>query len=133
MLYNFEILLVGFVLLLPLVVFGVAWARSNRFYSSHSVLKRQKVFYRTALVASSVSALTYLGYWSWRACSLYGITLPFTVLVVLERFLYLSRFLSASAVACFLFGRGPHRFLAATTSLWVTLQIWLHNGIIHWA
>jgi hypothetical protein len=54
-------------------------------------------------------------------------------LLILERFLYLSRLLSAVAIICFFIGRGPYRFLVALTTLWVTLQIWVHDDIIHWA
>lgn len=133
MLYNFEVSLAGLVLLSPLVVLAVTWARCSKFYRSRPVPKPQKVLYCVALVAASASTLAYIGYWGWRACSLYEISIPFTTLLVLERFMYVSRLLSPVAVGCFFFGRGPYRFLAIAVTLWVTLQVWLHHGVIHWA
>lgn len=133
MLYDLETIIIGAVLLLPLAVLGLAWARINTFYASHPARRRQRVLYRTALVVASVSALAYLGYWSWRVCSLYQIVFPFTVLIVLERFLYLSRVLSLVSIFCFILGRGPHRILTTVATFWITLQIWIHNDLIHWA
>ena len=133
MLYDLEVWLAGSILLLPVVVLGLAWARSSRFYSSHPIPQRQRILYRVALVAASVSALAYVGYWGWRVCGLYRIMLPFSALLLLDRFLYLSRLLSAVAIVCFLIGRGPYRGMTTLTTLWVTLQIWVHREIIHWA
>jgi hypothetical protein len=133
MLFDLEVWLAGLFLLFPVPVLGVAWARSHRFYSGHRIQQRQKNLYLVALVAASVSTLGYLGYWGWRICGLYRIMLPFMALLILERFLYLSRLLSAVAMICFFIGRGPYRVLVALTTLWVMLQIWLYDGIIHWA
>jgi hypothetical protein len=133
MLYDLEVFLVGSILLLPVVVIGLAWGRSSRFYRNHPIPQRQRIFYRVALVAASVSVLAYVGYWSWRVCGLYRIMLPSLILLSLERFLQLSKLFSAVAIICFLIGRGPHRVLVTLTTLWVTLQVWLHGGIIHWA
>jgi hypothetical protein len=133
MFHDLEVWLAGLSLLFPVPVFGVAWARSCRFYSDREIKQRQENLYLVALMAASVSTLAYLGYWGWRVCGLYRITLPLMALLILERFLYLSRLLSAVAIICFYIGRGPYRVLVVLTTLWVTLQIWMHDGIIHWA
>ena len=86
-----------------------------------------------ALVAASVSTLAYLGYWGLRVWGLYQITLPFTALLTLERFLYAGRLLSAVAIVGLFIGRGPYRVLVTLATLWVMLQLWTHDGIIHWA
>jgi len=70
-----------------------------------------------ALVAASVGTLAYLGYWRWRVCGLYQITLPFTALLALERFLYASRLLSAVAIVGLFIGRGPYRVLVTLATL----------------
>ncbi|SRR6266849_3052650 len=104
MLYDLEVWLAGLILLLPVLVLGFAWARSRRFYNSQPIQQRQKILYLVALVAASVSTLAYLGYWGWRVCGLYRITLPFMALLILERFLNLSKLLSAVAIVCFFIG-----------------------------
>jgi hypothetical protein len=133
MLYHLEIWIVGVVLSLPVLVLGLAWARVVRLRSDGSIQRRQRVFYLVALAAVSVSTVAYLGYWSWRICTLYRVELSFTSLLVLERSIYACRLLSLVAIACLLIGRGPHRVLLIVTTLWVMLQLWVHDGIIHWA
>jgi uncharacterized membrane-anchored protein len=86
-----------------------------------------------ALVAGSASTLAYLGYWSWRACQVYRVTLPFVALLTIERLMYVSRALSIAAIVCLLIGRGPYRVSVVLATLWVTFQLWVHDGIIHWA
>jgi hypothetical protein len=131
MLYDLEAWLVGLILLLPVLVLAFAWARSRRFYNSQPIQQRERNLYFVALVAASVSTLAYLGYWGWRVCGLYRITLPYMALLILKRFLYLSRLFSAIAVVCFFIGRGPYRVLLVVTTLWVMMQIWVHDGMIH--
>lgn len=133
MIYDLKIWLAASILALPIVVLGLAWAGSSRFYGRHPIPKRQRIVYRVALLAASLSTLAYLGYWGWRVCGLYRIMLPSPALLVIEGSLNLSKLLSAVAIVCFLIGRGPYRVSAILTTLWVTLQIWLHGGIIHWA
>jgi len=134
MLYDLEVCLGGALLLLPIVVFGLAWARTNAYYSSgHLISNRQRIVYRVALVAASVSTIAYAGYWAWRICGLYVVSPPLLAVLVLEHCLFVSRGLSALAVLCFLIGRGPYWILATVTTIWVTLQLWVHDGIMHWA
>jgi hypothetical protein len=95
-------LLAGLILLSPILVFGLAWAKINRFYHGRQVERQQKLFYLVALVAGSVSTLAYLGYWTWRVCQMYHATLPFFVLLTLDRLIYASRLLSVAAMACLL-------------------------------
>ncbi|HYM77367.1 MAG TPA: hypothetical protein VE377_15440 [Candidatus Dormibacteraeota bacterium] len=133
MLYDLKVWLTGLILLLPIPVLALAWMRRSRFYAGHEVQERQKTLYLAALLAASLSAAAYLEFWSWRVCGLYGITPPLAVLLILERFLFVTRLLSAIAIVCFFLGRGPYRLLLILTTLWVTVQIWMHSRIIHWA
>ena len=86
-----------------------------------------------ALVAGSASTLAYLGYWGWRVCQMYRVTLPFVALLTIERLMYVSRALSVVAIVCLLIGRGPYRVPVVLATLWVMFQLWVHGGIIHWA
>lgn len=131
MLYDMEVWGAGLILLSPALVLGIAWARSRQFYSSKPIRRHQKLLYLVALGAASVSTLAYLGYWGCRVCGLYQVTLPFTALLALEGFLYASRLLSAIAIVGLFIGRGPHRVLVTLATLWVMLQLWTHDGIIH--
>jgi|KBSMisStaDraftv2_1062788.scaffolds.fasta_scaffold36772_2 hypothetical protein len=131
--YGLRIWLVGLVLLLPVAVLGLAWAKSSRFFSTHTTARRQRILYLVALVSASVSALAYLCYWGWRVCRLYGVVLPLSPLIVLDRFLLLSRLLSIVAIVCFVIGKGPYRVLVILATLWIAVQIWVHDGVIHWA
>ena len=133
MLHDLSVWLEGLTLLSPILVFGLAWARINRYYHGGQVQRRQRLFYMAALVAGSVSTLAYLGYWSWRVCQMYHATLPFVGLLTLERLIHVSRTLSFVAIACLVFGRGPYRILLVLATLWVTFQLWMHGDIIHWA
>lgn len=133
MLFGLEVWLAGLILLLPGIVLGIAWVKNGRFYSSHNIAAPQRVLFRVALITASISTLAYFGYWGWRVCGMYHIVFPFSALLVLDRFLFLSRFFSALAIICFLIGRGPYRVLTTLATVWVMLQIWLHGGVIHWA
>ena len=133
MLFSLKVWLAGLILLLPVLVLALAWARRTSYYSGCEVLQRQKTLYLLALVAASVSTVSYLGYWTWRGCGLYHVTTPFIVLLTLERFMYMSAVLSAVAMVCFFLGRGPYRFPLVLTTLWVMLPIWVQGSIIHWA
>jgi hypothetical protein len=133
MLYDLGVWLAGLILVSPILVFAVAWAKINRFYRSRQIQRRQKLFYLVALVAGSVSTVAYVGYWSWRISQLYHGTVPFIVLLSLERLIYVARVLSMAAIPCLLIGRGPYRILLVLATLWVILQLWVHGGIIHWA
>jgi len=133
MLYNLGIWIVGVMLLSPAFVLSLAGLRIGRFYVSRRIHKRDKFFYLTALLAASVSTLTYLCYWGWRLCELYRITVPFIVLLNLDRSIYVCRFVSALAVVGLLIGRGPCRVLVVLATLWVMFQLWAHGGVIHWA
>jgi hypothetical protein len=132
MIYALGVWIGGLILLFPVAVVGLAWARRKAFYRNSTTKHGQKILYLVALIAASVSTLAYLGYWGWRICQLYQITLPFTVLLTLERSVRICRILSATAIICFLIGRGPYRILLALATLWVLLQLW-RGGIIHWA
>ena len=131
--YGLGVWLAGLVLLLPIAVFGIAWARRGQFYSTYATSLPRRNLYLVALVAASVSVFAYLGYWVWRICMLYRITIPFSALFVLEYALYFSRVLSIVAIICFFIGRGPYRILVILATFWVALQTWIHGGIIHWA
>lgn len=95
----------------------------TRYYGGHELPQRQRTLYLLAMVAASVRTVSDLGYWGWRVCGLYQITAPWTVLIILERFMYLSEVLSAVAIICFFLGRGPYRFALVLTTLWVMLPI----------
>jgi hypothetical protein len=132
MVYDVGVWISGLILLIPVVVLGTAWA-TRRGFSRNSATKHwQEILYLTALVAASASTLAYLGYWGWRLCQLYEITLPFMVLLTLEWSIRVCRMLSATAIVGFLIGRGPYRIPLALAMLWVLLQLW-RGGIIHWA
>ena len=133
MLYDLGIWLAALFLLSPILVFGLAWAKINRFYCGKQVQRRQRVSYMVALVAGSASTLAYLGYWGWRVCQMYHAALPFVALLTIERLMFVSRALSTGAIACLLIGRGPYRAPVLLATLWVMLQLWVHGGIIHWA
>jgi len=132
MLYDLIVWLEGLILVSPILVFGLAWAKINRFYCGKQVQRRQRIAYMVALVAGSASTLAYLGYWSWRVCQVYHATVPFVVLLTIERSIYVSRVLSIAAIGCLLMGRGPYRIPLVLATLWVTFQLWAHRGIIHW-
>jgi len=133
MFYDMEVPVAGLILFLPVLVLGIAWARSRQFYNGNAIYPWQKLLYLVALVAASMSTLAYLGYWGWRVRRLYQIALPFTALLTLERFLYASRLLSAVAIVGLFIERGLHRILVTLATLWVMLQLRMHDGIIHWA
>jgi hypothetical protein len=133
MLCSLSVWLAGLILLLPVLVLASAWARRTRYYGGHEIPQRQKTLYLLAIVAASVSTVSYLGYWGWRVCGLYRVSPPLMALVILERFMYISEVLSAVAIICFFLGRGPYRFPLVLTTLWLMLPIWVHGRIIHWA
>ena len=76
---------------------------------------------------------TYIGYWSWRVCQLYHAVIPLPVLLGLDRLIYVAKPASIAAMVCLLIGRGPYRIQVLLATLWVTLQLWVHGGILHWA
>jgi len=131
MLYDLGVWLAGLILLAPILVFGMAWAKITRFYDRTQVQRRQKLFYLVALVAGSVSGLAYLGYWGWRLCQMYHVV-PFIGLLALERLIYASRLLSVAAIICLLNGRGPYRLLVVLATVWMMFHLWVHGGIVHW-
>jgi hypothetical protein len=133
MLYTLGVWIVGLLLVSPVFVLGLAWARIRWFYASRQTSQRGKLFYLTALAAASVSTLTYLCYWGWRLCELYQITLPFVVLLTLDRSIFVCEFFSAFAIVGLLIGRGPCRVLVVLATFWVMFQLWAHGGVIHWA
>jgi hypothetical protein len=131
--FDVVIWIAGLVLSFPILVLGIAWERCGRFSESGETQRRQKLFYLMGLVAASVSTLAYLGYWIWRLCGLYHITVAFVLLLILERSIYICRLLSVFALACFLVGRGPLRVLVFLATFWVMIYLWAQGGIIHWA
>ena len=131
MAYDLSVWLAGVILLLPMIVFGLAWARIKRFYQHEEIRRQQRTLYLIALVAGSLSTVAYVGYWSWRVCELYHATIPVPVLLALDGLIYLARAASASTVVCLLIGRGPYRIPLFLSTLWVTFQLWAHGGTIH--
>jgi len=87
---------------------------------------------KIARTGALLSAVASIGYWSWRVCQIYHTTLPFIALLTLERLIYLSRAVSIAAIGCLVIGRGPYRVRVLLAVLWVTLPLWVHDGIIHW-
>ena len=133
MAYELSVWLTGAILLLPMIVFGLAWARTKRFYERGETQRKQRILYVGALVAGSLSTVAYVGYWSWRVCELYHAIIPLPVLLVLDRLIYLGRAASIVTIVCLLIGRGPYRIPVLLATLWVTFQLWAHGGIVHWA
>jgi hypothetical protein len=131
MAYDLSVWLTGVILLLPMVVFGLAWAAIKRFYERGETRREQRRFYIAALFGGSLSTITYIGYWSWRVCQLYHATIPLPVLLALDRSIYAARAASIAAVLLLLIGRGPYRIPVFLATLWVTFQLWAHGGIIH--
>jgi len=132
MLFDFGVWLGGVFLFLPVLVVGLAWANLSSFYRSE-IPRRQRRFYLIALTASSVSMVSYLGYWGWRVCQMYNVAIPLSALLALDRAVAASKLLSIVAVGCFLLARGPYRFLLVLACLWVAFQLWVHGSVIHWA
>lgn len=133
MAYDLSVWLAGVILLLPIIVFGMAWARIKRFYERGKTRSLQRRFYLAALIAGSLSTFAYIGYWSFRVCELYHTTIPLLVLLALDRFILVAKVVSIAAIVCLLIGRGPYRIPVLLATLWVTFQLWAHGGIIHWA
>ena len=133
MAYDLTVWLAGVILLLPVIVFGLAWARIKPFYKRAETRRHQRRLYVAALLASSLSAVAYIGYWSWRVCELYHATIPLPALLAFDRLIYIARAASIAAIVGLLIGRGPYRIPVLLATLWVTFQLWVHRGIIHWA
>src|ERR1700676_3824447 len=133
MAYDLSVWLGGVILLLPTIVFGLAWARIKRFYERGESRRQQRRLYVTALLAGSLSTVPYIRYWGWRVCELYHATIPLPVLLAPDRLIYVARAASIAAIVCLLIGRGPYRIPVLLATLWVTMQLWAHGGIIHWA
>ena len=125
--------LAGVILLLPLVVFGLAWATIKRFYERGETRRKQRRFYIAALFEGSLSTIVYIGYWSWRVWRLYHVTVPLPVLLALDRSIYAARAASIAAIVFLPIGRGPSRIPVFLATLWVTFQLWVHGSIIHQA
>jgi|SRR5215469_12392894 len=132
MAYDLSVWFAGVILLLPLIVFGLAWARIKQFYERGETRGQQRHFYLTALSAGSLSTVAYIGYWVWRVFQLYQATIPLPLLLALDRLIYVARATSIAAIVCLLMGRGPYRISVLLATLWVTVQVWVHGGIIHW-
>jgi hypothetical protein len=133
MAYELSVWLGGVILLLPIVVFGLAWATIKPFYERRETPPKQRRFYIAALFAGSLSTVAYIGYCSWRVCQLYHATIPSPVLLALERSMYAARAASITAVILLLIGRGPYRIPVFLATIWMTFQLWAHGSIIHWA
>lgn len=131
MAYDLSVWLAGVILLLPIVAFGLAWATIKRFYERGETRCEQRRFYIAALFAGSLSTIVYIGYWSWRLCQLYQVTIPLPVLLALDRSIYAARAASIAAVVFLLIGRGPYRIPVFLATLWVTSQLWAHGSIVH--
>ena len=131
MAYDISVWLAGVILLLPMVVFGLAWAPIKRFYERAETRCEQRRFYIAALFAGSLSTIAYIGYWSWRLGQLYHATVSLPVLLALDRSIYAARAASIAAVVFLLIGRGPYRIPVFLATLWVTFQLWAHGSIIH--
>lgn len=133
MAYDLGVWLAGVILLLPIIVFGLAWARIKRFYDRGETRRHQRRLYIAALLAGSLSTVAYMGYWTWRVCTIYHATVPLPVLLALDHLIYVARAASIAAIVCLLIGRGPYRIAVLLATLWVTFQLWVRGGIIHWA
>jgi hypothetical protein len=132
MAYDLSVWLAGLILLLPIIVFGLAWARIKPLYERGETRRRQRRLYVTALLTGSLSTVAYIGYWSWRVCELYHATIPLPVLLTLDRLIYVARAAPIAAIVCLLIGR-PYRIPVLLAALWVTFQVWAHGSMIHWA
>jgi hypothetical protein len=133
MLFAFGVWVIGVILISPILIFGLAWAKTTRFYRNRQVPYKQKFFYLAALIGGSVSTLAYVGYWSFRVGQLYHITFPLLAQLAIDRLIYASQLFCTASLVCLLFGRGPYRVPLALATLWVMFQLWVHGGIIHWA
>jgi hypothetical protein len=133
MFYDLGVWLAGLVVVGPAIVLGLACVNDGPYYRNNPTKHWRKVFYRVALIAGCASTLASFAYWGWRVCGLYQITLPFILLVTLERSIYACRLFSALAIVGLIIGRGPYRVLLTISILWVMVQLWTHGHIIHWA
>lgn len=133
MLDYLELSLACLILSLPVFVLAVAWNGRTRYYNTYVVRRAQRTAYTVALVTASLSTAAYIGYWSWRICGLYRVTLPLTLVIIVDRLLLVGCPLSVVSIVCLLIGRGPYRLPLTLSTLWVTLQVWLHRGTVHWA
>jgi hypothetical protein len=133
MAYDLSVWLAGVILLLPIAVFGLAWARYKQFYQRHEIRRNQRRLYLMALLTGSLSTVAHAGYWSWQVGQLYHAVVPFGALLTLERSMSVARVSSIAAIICVLIGRGPYRIPVLLATLWVTFQLWMHKTVIHWA
>jgi hypothetical protein len=132
MAYDLGVWLAGLILLMPVVIFGLAWARIKRFYQARKFNPQQRYSYLIALIAASISTLAYISYWTWRVFELYHAIAPFAALLALERSIYVGKALSLVALGCLLIGRGPFRIPVLVGTAWVAFQLWTHGNVIHW-
>jgi len=132
MAYHLSVWLAGVTLLLPMVVFGLAWATIKRFYERREIRREQRRLYIAALLAGSLSTIAY----TWDigiggSANFIKRLFPYQVLLALDRSIYAARAASIAAVVFLLIGRGPYRFPVFLATLWVTFQLWMHGSIIH--
>lgn len=133
MAYDLGLWLAGVILLFPIIVFVLAWARIKRSYERGETRHLYRRLYIASLLTGSLSTAAYIGYWCRRVCELYHAAIPLRVLLALDRSIYVARVASIVAIVCLLAGRGPYRVPVLLAILWVTFQLWTHGGIIHWA
>lgn len=132
MLYNLSVWLVGLIMLMPVPILALTWARV--ICPPHEIEAQgwQEQFYLLALIGSSICTLAYVCYWSWRVGLIYHATFPLNVLLKLEWFVSISRGLSIAAIGLMAIGRGPYRRALLLGTAWVSLNLWMHRDIIHW-
>ena len=128
MLYDLGVCLAGLILFSPILAFGLAWAKIDGSYSNRQVQRRQKDSSDRGFVERSRL------HWLLELACLSDIShhVAFIALLTLERLIYLSRAVSIAAIGCLVIGRGPYRVRVLLAVLWVTLPLWVHDGIIHW-
>ena len=128
---------VGLILLIaatPGVLVVLALSRTRHYHREKCVTLQRQALYWTALALTSVSTITYLGYFVWRLCQIYGVSIPFEVSLWLQRLIYATGVLSVVALASLVVGRGPYRALVALAVLWETAFLWSRAPqMIHWA
>ena len=133
MLFNLDFSLGVLLLVFPVAVLSLAWARTRHFYDGTQVSKQGKAPYLAALALASASTIAYLCYWGWWVSSLYQISLSVQTQMMLERAMRAGGWLGAASIGCLVVGKGPFRPLVGAASIWVTLQLCTHSGLVHWS
>src|SRR5215470_7492830 len=118
MLFNVGAWMMVVILLSPVPIYGLAWARANHFYRSRQVPGGQRLSYWIALTTGSVSTFAYLGYWGFRVSEMYRIGLPLLARLAIDRLIHASQLLCIASLVCLLLGQGPHRVLLSAATLW---------------